>query len=318
MSGGIVWGWVLRGAALVALLGPARAGAETVLLSWTAPGDDGDVGRAASYELRYAQSSPAGSDTAAWWSAATTAGPLPAPQTAGTREYFLVSGLQPSRTYYFVIRSSDEVPNVSGFSNVAVKQTAGSAALATPGQFKASLAPGAVLLSWEVVNPNSELGYRLYRKGSGDVSAALLATLSLVTTEWTDSTVLGSTAYEYQLVTYSDSLESVPAVVGVTIPADRLLAPSEVLHGYPNPARDHVTIRFTVDSAAANGPTRITIFDLAGHKIHQLADQVMTPGEHAIEWSCRSEQGSKLAPGLYNVILDGPSGRGVTRLVIVP
>jgi len=45
---------------------------------------------------------------------------------------------------------------------------------------------------------------------------------------------------------------------------------------------------------------------------------VLTPGEHALSWPCRSDTGNRVAPGLYNVIVEGPSGRAVTRLAVIP
>jgi hypothetical protein len=95
-----------------------------ITLTWTAPGDDGNVGRASQYDVRYATSNVSGTDTTTWWNQATQCTGEPAPQTAGTAETFTVTGLQPSRTYYFMIRTADEVPNWSGHSNVAARTTA--------------------------------------------------------------------------------------------------------------------------------------------------------------------------------------------------
>lgn len=39
------------------------------------------------------------------------------PQTAGNSESFIVSGLIPGQTYYFAIKTQDEIPNTSGLSN---------------------------------------------------------------------------------------------------------------------------------------------------------------------------------------------------------
>src|SRR3989442_7591253 len=116
--------WALLGGAI--LLGGAgfapTALADSVALVWTAPGDDWNTGRASSYEMRYSENPVAG-DTVSWWASAASVGTIPAPLQAGSRESFIVAGLAPGTTFYFAIRTSDEVPNVSGFSNIAVKQT---------------------------------------------------------------------------------------------------------------------------------------------------------------------------------------------------
>lgn len=97
----------------------------TVTLKWVAPGDDGNVGVAARYDLRYRTTPISGVDTLSWWNAATLATGLPAPSPAGSTDSAKVRSLLPSTTYYFIIRAADEVPNWSGFSNVALKTTTG-------------------------------------------------------------------------------------------------------------------------------------------------------------------------------------------------
>ena len=97
----------------------------TASLRWTAPGDDGNIGIAARYDLRYRTTPISGVDTLSWWNAATLASGLPTPSPAGSTDSVKVTGLLPSMTYYFIIRAADEVPNWSGFSNVAVKTMSG-------------------------------------------------------------------------------------------------------------------------------------------------------------------------------------------------
>jgi hypothetical protein len=109
---------------------PTTANAQTsadssVVLQWTAPGDDGTAGRASAYDIRYRTVNISGTDTLSWWNAATQVSGEPAPGTSGATDSLRVRGLQPFTTYYFMIRSADEVPNWSGFSNVAVKATSG-------------------------------------------------------------------------------------------------------------------------------------------------------------------------------------------------
>jgi hypothetical protein len=127
--------WVLvaafaAGLAALHAIEPARAQAQTsadstVILNWTAPGDDGTVGRASTYDVRYRTVGISGTDTTSWWNAATQATGEPVPGTSGATDSLRVGGLAPLTTYYFMIRSADEVPNWSGYSNLAVKTTSG-------------------------------------------------------------------------------------------------------------------------------------------------------------------------------------------------
>jgi hypothetical protein len=96
----------------------------SITLTWTAPGDDGMIGTAHAYDIRYSTSLI----TDANWATAIPASGEPAPLTAGTPETFTVSGLNPSTTYYFAIKTSDEVPNESPLSNVASGTTSAAAA----------------------------------------------------------------------------------------------------------------------------------------------------------------------------------------------
>ena len=95
------------------LLAPA-AGAHSVTLTWTSPGDDGTVGTAAEYDIRYSTSPIDDAN----FSQATPVSGIPDPQPAGSIETLTVDNLQPSTTYYFAIKSADEVPNWSLISNI--------------------------------------------------------------------------------------------------------------------------------------------------------------------------------------------------------
>jgi hypothetical protein len=123
-------GLAIAAVALVTLIGAPRALAQTaadstVTITWTAPGDDGTTGRATSYDIRYRTTAISAADTVTWWNGATQLTGEPTPSTPGTRDSMVVRGLQPVTTYYFMIKTGDEVPNWSGFSNVAVKSTSG-------------------------------------------------------------------------------------------------------------------------------------------------------------------------------------------------
>jgi len=83
-------------------------------VSWTAPGDDGSIGTATTYDLRYSTSEI----TDVNWSSATQVFGEPMPSVVGSAESMTVSGLAENTTYYFALKTSDEVPNESGLSNV--------------------------------------------------------------------------------------------------------------------------------------------------------------------------------------------------------
>ena len=101
-------------AAISNLEATSGAAVGAVNLSWTAPGDDDMTGTASSYIVRYATSVI---DSQAKWDAATDVSGEPAPVAPGNAQSMVVSGLVPGNTYYFAIRTLDDVPNTSGLSN---------------------------------------------------------------------------------------------------------------------------------------------------------------------------------------------------------
>jgi hypothetical protein len=114
-------------------------------LRWTAPGDDGNLGRASLYDLRYS-ATPVGADSAAWWSAALLATTEPLPSPAGMPDSCEIAGLSADSTYYLMVRTRDDASNWSGYSNVC-RMEAASAGVNDP----AALAAGFRL---EAVVPN--------------------------------------------------------------------------------------------------------------------------------------------------------------------
>lgn len=86
----------------------------TVVLEWTAPGDDGYQGRATRYDMRYSLTPITGSN----FDRATPVPGLPVPGSPRTRDRVEVGGLTPETAYYFAIKTVDETGNWSGMSNV--------------------------------------------------------------------------------------------------------------------------------------------------------------------------------------------------------
>jgi len=98
------------------MAGPAIAASVsgiTVSLMWTTPGDDGKLGTATSYDLRYAHFVITESNFAA----ATKVAFVPKPSTPGSTQTCTVTGLA-AGTYYFAIRTVDEKGNWSKVSNL--------------------------------------------------------------------------------------------------------------------------------------------------------------------------------------------------------
>jgi len=92
---------------------------DSITLIWTTPGDDGDVGTASQFDIRYSESAI----TAANFSSATKVANPPKPQPAGSKETLVVTSLLAGTTYYFALKTADEALNWSPISNVATGYT---------------------------------------------------------------------------------------------------------------------------------------------------------------------------------------------------
>lgn len=114
--------------AAVINLGASGPTSSSVTLTWAATGDDGTTGTATSFDIRYSTSSI----TSGNWAAATQVAGEPAPLSAGATQSMTITGLQSSTTFYFAMKVSDEVPNVSSLSNVASATTLSGTGDTTP------------------------------------------------------------------------------------------------------------------------------------------------------------------------------------------
>ncbi|MCK4276568.1 MAG: S8 family serine peptidase, partial [Phycisphaerae bacterium] len=93
---------------------------DTVNLTWTATGDDGDIGTAYLYDVRYSTSAII---TDADFDSATSVQGEPLPQGSGSPETFTVTGLSGETTYHLALKVADEAGNLSVLSNVVIETT---------------------------------------------------------------------------------------------------------------------------------------------------------------------------------------------------
>lgn len=130
----------------------------SVRLSWTTPGDDSLTGVATQFDLRYSTSAI----TAANFASATRWTGTPSPGVAGTQQTTTVTGLQPVTTYWFAIKTGDEVPNWSGISNVTSATTLAAADAIRPARVANLTVTGTTettaALSWSAVGDDSLTG----------------------------------------------------------------------------------------------------------------------------------------------------------------
>ncbi len=103
----------------------------SVSLTWTAAGDDGNTGQVSAYDLRYS-TTPLNANN---FTTATPVSGVTATRPPGSLESFTVTNLSANTRYYFAIVALDNVGNQGPFSNVATATTnsINKAPIANPG-----------------------------------------------------------------------------------------------------------------------------------------------------------------------------------------
>ena len=115
----VIWVGLLAGLIGAAWTAEAQTTSNSITVSWTTPGDDSLTGTASQFDLRYSTSLI----TSANFASATRFLSTPTPAAPGTSQSVVVTGLAPATSYYFAIKTGDDVPNWAIISNIASKAT---------------------------------------------------------------------------------------------------------------------------------------------------------------------------------------------------
>lgn len=162
-------------------------GVTTAVALWMATGDDGTVGTAANYDLRYS-SLPIYGETE--FAQATPVPSAACPAPAGTGDCVEVGALAPCHPYYFALKVRDNAGNWSTMSNVAygVTKCSGHEVVCESGGGAASLRPAppeeAVVelpasLAFAVTSPNPVRGSVMLRLDVPATSAGINASVTV-------------------------------------------------------------------------------------------------------------------------------------------
>jgi chitodextrinase len=120
----------------------------SVVLSWSAPGDDDNFGTVSGYNIRY-NPEPI---TESLWDISTQCPDYPTPESPGTQQYYTVNGLLSSKKYYFAVKAFDERPNFAPLSNIANETTLSSSDTILPSGIDdlaaTSVSANSIKLTW--------------------------------------------------------------------------------------------------------------------------------------------------------------------------
>ena len=257
----------------VADLATGTVTGSSVALSWTAPGDDGATGTATSYDVRYSTSTI----TAGNWATATQAAGEPAPAVAGSAETFTVTGLSESTTYFFAIKTSDEVPNESAISNVPSAATAdGTAPDAVADLATGTVTTSSVALSWTAPGDDGATGTAT----SYDVR---YSTSTITAGNWASATQAAG--------------EPAPAVAGSAETFTVTGLSESTTYFFAIKTSDEVPN----ESAISNVPSATTADGTAPDAVTDLATGTVTTSSVALSWTAPGDDGATGTATTYDV-----------------
>lgn len=306
----------------VADLSAVAVTTDSIALAWTAPGDDGAIGRAASYELRVTNLSPGFPP-----SGGSLLAGVPAPLSAGSPQSMRIGGLSPNTTYYFWIVARDDAGNVATASNVAAALTPLGPPLVVDDLVVASASDTSVTLRWSSPAIAGTLGYEV--RGATQVLNAANFSAAPLHLETTDAAPPGNseqvtfngltrrTRYWFALrprgiVGQPASVSNVASVE--THPYVRLAGiagPGIVTRRQPSPR----PVEFVWQSGGAP-VQRIVLFDLSGRRVRSIP--LGSGPDGATQWDGRDDESRLVPAGLYFARLISGSVHVQTRVVLLP
>jgi hypothetical protein len=308
---------------LILILAPVLAygqSADTVVVHWTAPGDDGDRGIALVYDLRVSESPI----TVENFEQALRVFGMPAPIGAGTRQQVTVRGLTRGTTYYFAIRSTDDVGNRSELSNVTRWDWVLDAA--PPGSPNGLALghgkKGGKKVSW-APNPEPDLvGYRVYRAALPKGPYTLITPTPIVETEFEDPAPPPDVPVLWYRVTAVDANgneSAASASVSIGSSEITLTTALTIEESYPNPATIWTPVRIPV-VVPASGASHVfvEVLDSGNRRVRRIDVGNLSSGRHEIVWDGRNDVGQVCAPGVYRGWFVTDTDRRSIRLVRVP
>ena len=313
----------------VADLTAGVTGVAAVLLRWTAPGDDGGIGRAYRYDVRRSLAPINAGNFAGG-----TLVPSGVPAPGGSPDSLALTGLAEGVPHYFALRAFDDAGNVGPISNVATATLA----VVSPGAVTdlrvIATTDSSVTLAWTATGDDGTVGRpQLYvvRGANAPIDDANFlqapyvrsapATVDAGGTEMLLIKFLQSAKrYWFALKAYDSSANGSPlsnvviAQTGVGGPLDS--RPGLALAPGSNPSRVPARLYWQAAPEAAGQRQEIRIYDLTGRLIRTL-----DPGQGiggVVSWDGADGNGNRVPAGLYVARFASGPFRTQARLVLLP
>jgi|GEM_PF-3856285 len=288
----------------------SRLGPGTVQIRWRAGGDDGLVGRAAGYEVRYRPNPSVG---APWWED-LSGNILPlTPKAPFKREFTSIGGLNTDVVYGFALRSFDDAGRTSAWltAYLHVDGPTGGGPDASPPTaptgLSASAGPQGIRLTWLPAPEPNIVGYEILRV-CPDAAPVLLETVPPDRTSYTDvAPATGAARYTVGSVNSA----GVRSVLSAWVEVQAAAAPG--LAVTPQGTGWELTVPEGPLPGAASPTARV--FDIRGRLVAEVSLVPAGDGWSG-QWSGRSRSGRRLASGIFFVRVR-TADRSISRKVLL-
>ncbi|MFH0778596.1 MAG: T9SS type A sorting domain-containing protein [Candidatus Eisenbacteria bacterium] len=184
-------------------------------------------------------------------------------------------------------------------------------------RFEAASRRDGVFLTWDFVSDEGTGPlFNVYRRAGNDGSLIRITDVPLCgVTEFLDSGALPGTTYEYFLGIWQGEGTPDRLFGSVTV----LFAPQESpgptpLAVWPNPSSGTLNVAFSLGVPRAG--FRVTLFDVSGRFVAEMASGIGADGVTTTRWDGRSLPIQKLCSGVYIVALEA-EGRRTERKVVI-
>ncbi|MEK7331097.1 MAG: S8 family serine peptidase, partial [Candidatus Eisenbacteria bacterium] len=314
----------------IADLAAGAVTATSAELRWTAPRDDGPLGRASQYEIRRALFPL----TETNFGSTTLVGGAPTPAAASAPESLIVPGLAEGTTYYFALRSQDAAGNVSLISNVLQGTTIIGAPAPVTDLRVTARADSSISFAWTATGDDGVVGRpRVYAVRAAlqplDEASFVTAPLQRVVSATVDAG--GTEALVFRgltaATTYWFALKAVDDANNPSLLSNVVATQTEVggplagrsgaaLAALEQPSRGSALFYWQASADGVGGRQSIHIFDVTGRRLRVLDVGGGVGGK--TKWDGRDAEGRSVPAGLYYARLLSGSVHAQTRLVLLP
>jgi hypothetical protein len=128
----------------------------------------------------------------------------------------------------------------------------------------------------------------------------------------------GYTGQAYNNANYMQELEfgEIASVASVERP-QHIQVPEQfrLEQNYPNPFNPTTTLRFMIHGPKARRVV-LSIYNLLGHEVIKLVDDILMPGIYSINWNGLNKEGRQVSSGIYWARLSSGNDMQVRRMLL--